>query len=322
MSNTSLATAAPSSVASMTTAGINAMVTSTPPEGRAALGRVLAAARDHVKTMRKSYGKAFALGRAVVVNAWFLGEVLGELDLRPGQPKKNGSPGDHSFTLADLGVNKTQPQRCQKLRDRFATVEDLDEYIEAVRDEEKYTLPSLRPLSDHNIALLHGGRNMHWYTPVKYVEKVRAVMGSIDLDPASCAKAQETIRATMYYTQEDDGLQHAWQGSVYCNPPYCQPEISDFVAKLCDEFEAGNVKQAILLTNNATDTTWWRRAIEAGPCVCFTTGRIKFYNDAGEGAAPTNGQCFIYFGDRVAEFQRHFADVGMCLVRPPREDRR
>jgi len=67
---------------------------------------------------------------------------------------------------------------------------------------------------------LHSSASVEWYTPEWVAELARRVMGSIDLDPASCDVAQRTIKALEYYTREDDGLAKPWVGNVFCNPPY------------------------------------------------------------------------------------------------------
>ena len=154
-----------------------------------------------------------------------------------------------------------------------------------------------------------------WYTPADFVEAARDVLGAIDLDPASSDVAQETVRAGNYFTAEDDGLAHEWQGKVWLNPPYAQPFISDFVAKMVEERLSGNVTAGILLTHNYTDTSWFQKAAGVADAICFTRGRVKFTDANGVVAAPTQGQAFFYFGPEADRFAARFARVGF-VVRP------
>lgn len=66
---------------------------------------------------------------------------------------------------------------------------------------------------------LHSCRSAEHYTPAPYIAGARAVLATIDLDPASSAAANKTVQATRFYTAEDDGLALPWGGGVYLNPP-------------------------------------------------------------------------------------------------------
>lgn len=57
------------------------------------------------------------------------------------------------------------------------------------------------------------------YTPKIYLDAVREVLGGVDLDPASSETANETVQATNYFTEEQNGLAQRWSGNVFCNPP-------------------------------------------------------------------------------------------------------
>jgi phage N-6-adenine-methyltransferase len=117
-----------------------------------------------------------------------------------------------------------------------------------------------------------------WYTPQHIIDKVYQVMGGIDLDPASHADANAIIKAETFFTGEDNSLNRDWNGRVFMNPPYAQPLVGEFCAKLTEEVRAGDVTEAIVLVNNATETQWFQdMAIEAN-AVCFPRGRVKFWH--------------------------------------------
>jgi phage N-6-adenine-methyltransferase len=138
------------------------------------------------------------------------------------------------------------------------------------------------------------GQN-EWHTPEEYLSAARWVLGTIDLDPASSEVAQHHVCAETYYTKAEDGLSKPWAGSVWLNPPYSQPLISQFTERLVAEYTAGNVPQTIMLTHNYTDTAWFHGAEKAATLICFTRGRINFLDEEGEEYKPTQGQAFFYY---------------------------
>ena len=156
----------------------------------------------------------------------------------------------------------------------------------------------------------NSGEN-EWYTPQPFIEAARLVMGAIDLDPASSDVANTVVDAAAYFTAQDDGLSQDWYGRVWMNPPYAQPLVSQFCAKLRDEYDAGNVTDAIMLVNNATETAWFQRIIGAASAVCFPLARVKFWAPD-RVAAPLQGQAVVYLGDNPAAFIREFAAFGWC----------
>lgn len=64
---------------------------------------------------------------------------------------------------------------------------------------------------------MHLSESNEAYTPREVVEAARKTLGTIDLDPASCALANTVVRAAMYSTE--GGCDHDWHGNVFCNPP-------------------------------------------------------------------------------------------------------
>lgn len=158
--------------------------------------------------------------------------------------------------------------------------------------------------------------NPEWYTPTAYLEAARAVLGEIDLDPASSDVAQRLVRAKRFYTAENDGLTKTWKGRVWMNPPYNAGLVDDFISKICEHKESGSVTEAIVLVNNATDTKWFQKAAALAKAICFPAGRIKFLDSEGNPkGAPLQGQAVLYMGGNVSVFVAQFSAFGFCVER-------
>ena len=177
------------------------------------LDRVMA----YVERYGKSHAERIAATKAKLKVARHGGRVLIDMAER-GERKATGrnSPATGPLpALGDLGLTKNRSSRWQSVarlpeaafQERLATIdtEDADESL---------------------AAQIMGGTkastSVEWYTPARYIEAARGVMGGIDLDPATSALANQTVRAARIFTREDDGLAHDWQGRVWLNPPYWQ----------------------------------------------------------------------------------------------------
>lgn len=122
-------------------------------------------------------------------------------------------------------------------------------------------------------------------TPAQYVDAARLVLGALD---------------------------EPWFGRLFLNPHVdSTPRVNQTVATLLESLESTCVEQAILLTHNATDTSWWQSAAEVSDAICFTRGRISFY----DGGSPTNGQTFFYFGTDIDAFTNAFGVFGFVRRR-------
>jgi ParB family chromosome partitioning protein len=153
-----------------------------------------------------------------------------------------------------------------------------------------------------------------WYTPPQYIGAARRVMGGIDLDPASSDKAQELVQATVYYTKDDDGLKRPWSGRVWMNPPYSKDLIWPFCERLCEFVASGDVSEAVVLVNNATETAAFQRMAELAQAMCFHAKRIKYLNvDLEVAETPVQGQAFVYFGENAEAFHSEFVQFGFTV---------
>lgn len=160
----------------------------------------------------------------------------------------------------------------------------------------------------------HNSGENEWYTPPEFIEAARQAMGSIDTDPASSDIANQTVKAKTYFTIEDNGLICRWTGNVWLNPPYSQPQVSDFTKLTVGRYLNGEIEQACILVNNATETEFFQRMLAFCSAVCFPKSRIKFIDPEGNpSGAPLQGQAILYFGENIKDFTEAFDEFGAVL---------
>lgn len=215
--------------------------------------------------------------------------------------------GDWLPTLQRMGVSARMAQyamraaKCETFR--ISKCESIRDVLAVLEEDEP----------EPKAHVSHATGQHEWYTPPEYIDVVKAVLGGIDLDPASSAEAQKFVKAKRYFTVEDDGLSKPWKGRIWLNPPYGSGVIDKFTDKLVVHYEAKDVSSAILLTNNATETEWYARAAKAASAVCFPFGRISYLDASGQPEnTPLQGQSLLYLGDDSAKFCETFKNIGRC----------
>jgi hypothetical protein len=166
-------------------------------------------ARDAAKLFEAIQHKLTAQARYVV---WRDSVVL------QGRPRKNRSTAIINLPEADPG-----DKIAHRWRKRFCsqpdtgTVIDASKMAAALKDAQQRCLRICEATDGYAKATFTG--EFEWYTPPKYIALARAVLGDIDLDPATSEQAQKTVQAARYYTLESDGLKQEWHGRVWLKPP-------------------------------------------------------------------------------------------------------
>lgn len=184
-----------------------------------------------------------------------------------------------------------------------------EETYERMKRQETYIAEKKNGKELANHQLIQQSNSNEWYTPLLYLEAARATMGGIDIDPASNEMANDTVRATTFYTADNSGLDHPWPGRVWLNPPYGGLS-GKFVARLIQQFDAGITTEAIVLVNaHSTDTDWFAPLWAFR--LCFTDHRINFISPDGEvQSGSTHGSVFAYLGPNTRAFYDNFRAFG------------
>lgn len=218
-------------------------------------------------------------------------------------------------TLEEVGLNAKQSHLFKKVaaipEKKFESIIAEKKKSDDPKSSEITTMGVLKAAKGAHVS--HNSGDSEWYTPEKYIESAKTVMGKIDLDPASSDIANKVIKAEKFYTIKNDGLTKSWTGCIWMNPPYAQPLISKFSEKLCEEIKNKKVEEAIVLVNNATETSWFQEMAKLSSAICFPKSRIKFWAPD-KISAPLQGQAFLYFGKKLDEFKNEFKKFGVVLI--------
>lgn len=226
--------------------------------------------------------------------------------------KISGGDGkEYPTSYADKEVHEQRTELIRDLRAKGMTLLDVADAVGVSVGSVHKAVSDATPERRKPHVAQNNGEN-EWYTPAQYIEAARVVMGSIDLDPASSDVANTVVQASAYYTAHDDGLGKPWRGNIWLNPPYAQPLIAQFSAKLQEEWAAGNIHSAIVLVNNATETAWFHGAVNCASAVCFPLARVKFWAPDRSTASPLQGQAILYLGDDADIFVEQFRRFGWC----------
>jgi len=111
----------------------------------------------------------------------------------------------------------------------------------------------------------HSSATAEHYTPAEIVNAARLTLGAIDLDPASCALAQDVVKAAAWYGPGspfgEDGLTEPWLGRVFLNPPG---------GRVPDAFKGMGTASSAALWWATLSEAWRTGEVEAAIFVGFT----------------------------------------------------
>jgi hypothetical protein len=167
-------------------------------------------------------------------------------------------------------------------------------------------------------ATVYSHNSLDYYTPQYVTDAARAVMGGIDLDPASCEMAQAWIKAAQYYTITDDGLSKPWAGRVWLNPPYSYTDGRSnqdlWSERLVTHYLQGDVTEGLLLVKAALGYKWFERLWDVWP-VCFMRERLSFVMaDGSDDGQSKQATAIFYIGPNVSKFVDVFRLLGRVIL--------
>lgn len=155
---------------------------------------------------------------------------------------------------------------------------------------------------------------VEYYTPIKIIEAARRTMDGFDLDPASSPVANQTVKASHFFTAEDDGLQKMWFGKVWLNHPFSREGNALWINRLTAHYEGGLIEQACCITFASTSERWFQPLMNYAQC--YLSPRTNYLLPNGEVfRGVTKGSVVTYLGPSNKRFIENFKQLG-CVMLP------
>ena len=121
-----------------------------------------------------------------------------------------------------------------------------------------------------NTDVMFSSKKSDWATPQDFFDKLNEEF-HFTLDVAA---TQENAKCEKYFTEQEDGLSQTWEGTVWCNPPYCR-QTGKWVKKAYEESQAGHCTVVMLLPCRP-DVSWFHDYVLGKAEIRFIRGRLKF----------------------------------------------
>jgi ParB family chromosome partitioning protein len=180
----------------------------------------------------------------------------------------------------------------------------------------------------------HSSASSRWFTPPEILDAARAVLGPIELDPASEPAANEVVQASRYLTVNDNGLIHPWGNpeSIWLNPPggkKCNESLPAlFWYRLMTRYASRAFGHAIVMAFSMEQLAITQglhyegyRSLAARSMLdfpfCVPRARIRFVSPDGGKRSPTHANAIVYVPcriDRTDCFVAAFEQFGKVVV--------
>lgn len=136
------------------------------------------------------------------------------------------------------------------------------------------------------------------------------------MDPAS--GAESTPIADTRYTKEDNGLDQAWHGDVWLNPPFGDAPSTGpskretWLTKARQEVNRDEVRSVTVLLPVDTSPRWFHEHVVEAPLICLMgPGRMNFEGESdGETGNTSFATCLAVFGDPPNEMASALEQFG------------